>query len=134
MEQTKPTVPPEAIQAYNLYIHGEIDRRSFVNRVTKVATSSLAAAAIVDQLMPNYAAAQQVSPTDTRLKTERQRHDQGLPRATVQRREQQAPSYPGRSREPWTEPAHRRRGASSGARELHGVRPRRAHLRRWIPG
>ena len=70
MEQTKPTVPPEAIQAYNLYIHGEIDRRSFVNRVTKVATSSLAAAAIVDQLMPNYAAAQQVSPTDTRLKTE----------------------------------------------------------------
>jgi carboxymethylenebutenolidase len=70
MEQPKPTVPPEAIQAYNLYIHGEIDRRSFVNRVTKVATSSLAAAAIVDQLMPNYAAAQQVSPTDTRLKTE----------------------------------------------------------------
>ena len=70
MEQTKPTVPPEAIQAYNLYIHGEIDRRSFVNRVTKVATSSLAAAAIVDQLMPNYAAAQQVPPTDTRLKTE----------------------------------------------------------------
>ncbi len=70
MEQTKPTVPPEAIQAYNLYIHGEIDRRSFMNRVTKVATSSLAAAAIVDQLMPNYAAAQQVSPTDARLKTE----------------------------------------------------------------
>ena len=70
MEQTKPTVPAEAIQAYNLYIHGEIDRRSFMNRVTKVATSSLAAAAIVDQLMPNYAAAQQVSPTDTRLKTE----------------------------------------------------------------
>jgi carboxymethylenebutenolidase len=31
----------------------------------------VAAAAIVDQLMPNYAAAQQVAPTDPRLKTER---------------------------------------------------------------
>jgi carboxymethylenebutenolidase len=70
MEPTRPTVPPEAIQAYNLYIHGDIDRRSFIDRVKKVAVSSVAAAAIVDQLMPNYAAAQQVSPTDPRLKTE----------------------------------------------------------------
>jgi len=68
MDQMKPTVPAEAIEAYNLYIHGEIDRRSFMSRVKKVAVSSVAAAAIVDQLMPNYAAAQQVSPTDARLK------------------------------------------------------------------
>ena len=70
MDPTRPTVPPEAIEAYNLYIHGEIDRRSFMNRVNKVAVSTVAAAAIVDQLMPNYAAAQQVSPKDSRLKTE----------------------------------------------------------------
>ena len=70
MEPTKQTLPREAIDAYNLYIHGEIDRRSFFDRVKKVAISSVAAAAIVDQLMPNYAAAQQVSPTDSRLKTE----------------------------------------------------------------
>jgi carboxymethylenebutenolidase len=70
MDPTKPTVPREAIEAYNLYIHGEIDRRSFMNRVNKVAVSAVAASAIVDQLMPNYAAAQQVSPKDTRLKTE----------------------------------------------------------------
>jgi carboxymethylenebutenolidase len=70
MEQTRPSVPPEAIEAYNLYIHGEIDRRSFMDRVKKVAVSSVAASAIVDQLMPNYAAAQQVTPTDSRLKTE----------------------------------------------------------------
>ena len=69
MEPTRPTVPPEAIEAYNLYIHGEIDRRSFMSRVNKVAVSAVAASAIVDQLMPNYAAAQQVSPTDARLKT-----------------------------------------------------------------
>jgi carboxymethylenebutenolidase len=70
MEPTKTPVPREAIDAYNLFIHGHIDRRSFLDRVKKVAVSSAAAAAIVDQLMPNYAAAQQVSPTDSRIKGE----------------------------------------------------------------
>jgi carboxymethylenebutenolidase len=70
MEQTRPNVPAEAIEAYNLYIHGEIDRRSFMDRVKKVAVSTVAAGAIVDQLMPNYAAAQQVPTNDARLKTE----------------------------------------------------------------
>jgi carboxymethylenebutenolidase len=70
MEPTKTPVPREAIDAYNLYIHGHIDRRSFMDRVKKVAVSSAAAAAIVDQLMPNYAAAQQVSPKDSRIKAE----------------------------------------------------------------
>ena len=68
---TKPELPPEALQAYNLYIHGEIDRRAFMSRVNKVAASTVAAAAIVDALMPNYAAAQQVRPDDSRIKTER---------------------------------------------------------------
>src|SRR3970040_2215538 len=70
MEPTKTPVPREAIDAYNLCIHGHIDRRSFLDRVKKVAVSSAAAAAIVDQLMPNYASAQQVSPTDSRIKAE----------------------------------------------------------------
>jgi carboxymethylenebutenolidase len=71
MEPTKQPIPREAIDAYNLFIHGNIDRRAFLDRVKKVAVSSAAAAAIVDQLMPNYAAAQQVSPTDSRIRTER---------------------------------------------------------------
>jgi carboxymethylenebutenolidase len=70
MKTTEPQIPSEAIEAYNLYIHGEIDRRSFFDRVNKVAVSAVAATAMVDALMPNYAAAQQVSPTDSRLKTE----------------------------------------------------------------
>ena len=65
-------IPREAIHAYNLYIHGEIDRRAFFDRVKKVAVSTAAAAAIVDQLMPNYAEAQQVKPEDPRLKTSRE--------------------------------------------------------------
>ncbi|MGV3723955.1 MAG: dienelactone hydrolase family protein [Actinomycetota bacterium] len=71
MNEERPIVPSEAIEAYDLYIHGQIDRRSFLDRVGKLAASALAAAALVDQLMPNYAAAQQVSPDDARLKTER---------------------------------------------------------------
>ena len=71
MEPTKQPIPREAIDAYNLFIHGEIDRRAFMDRVKKVAVSTAAAAALVDQLMPDYAAAQQVSPTDARIKTQR---------------------------------------------------------------
>ena len=42
-----------------------------MDRVSKVTVAvDAAAAAIVDALMPNYAAAQQVSPTDARIKTE----------------------------------------------------------------
>ncbi|MCC2668935.1 MAG: Carboxymethylenebutenolidase [Armatimonadetes bacterium] len=70
MKQPEPTVPAEAIEAYNLYIHGKIDRRGFLDRVRKVAASALAANVIIDQLMPNYAAAQQVPTNDPRLKTE----------------------------------------------------------------
>jgi carboxymethylenebutenolidase len=71
MPEEQPKVPAEAIAAYDLYIHGQIDRRSFLERVGKIAASALVAAALVDQLMPNYAAGQQVKPDDARLKTER---------------------------------------------------------------
>jgi carboxymethylenebutenolidase len=70
MKTTESQIPAEAIEAYNQYIHGEIDRRAFFDRVNKVAVSTVAATAMVDALMPNYAAAQQVAPTDARLKTE----------------------------------------------------------------
>ena len=70
MEKTQ--IPTEAIEAYNLYIHGHIDRRAFFGRVNKVAASTVAAAAMVDLLMPNYARAQQVKPDDPRLKTSRE--------------------------------------------------------------
>ena len=69
MEQTKPQVPPEAIELYNQFIHGEIGRRDFMDRVKKFAVGGLAVGAFVETLMPNYAAAQQVSKTDERLKT-----------------------------------------------------------------
>ena len=50
----QPTVPPEASTPTE-YIHGRVDRRSFLSQVRKVAVAALAAVAIVDQLMPNQA-------------------------------------------------------------------------------
>ena len=64
-----------------------------MDRVNKFTAAGLALPAIVEALMPNYAAAQQVAPTDARIKTELrdgavaegQRQHQGLPGASGQR-------------------------------------------------
>ncbi len=65
-ERTK--LPAEAIELYNQFIHGEISRRAFVSGAKRFAVGGLTAGAIIDALMPNYAAAQQVSHTDERIK------------------------------------------------------------------
>jgi len=68
MEPTKPKLPSEAIQLYNLFIHGEISRRDFMDGVQRFAIGGLTAAALIEALMPNYAQGQQVSKTDDRIK------------------------------------------------------------------
>ncbi|HEY2015621.1 MAG TPA: dienelactone hydrolase family protein [Bryobacteraceae bacterium] len=68
MEPTKPKLPREAIELYNLFIHNEINRRDFIDGVQRLATGGLAASAIIQALMPNYALGQQVSKTDDRIK------------------------------------------------------------------
>jgi carboxymethylenebutenolidase len=68
MEPTKPKLPSEAIELYNLFIHGEISRRDFMDGIKKFAIGGLAAATIIEALMPNYALGQQVSKTDERIK------------------------------------------------------------------
>jgi carboxymethylenebutenolidase len=68
MEPTKSKLPTEAIQLYNEFIHGEITRRSFMEGLQRLAVGGLAAAAMIDALMPNYALGQQVSRTDDRIK------------------------------------------------------------------
>src|SRR4029077_827274 len=68
MEPIRPKLPGEAIQLYNLFIHGEITRRDFMDGLQRFAVGSLTAAALVQALMPNYAAGQQVSKADERIK------------------------------------------------------------------
>ena len=64
----EPKLPSEAIELYNDFIHGEISRRAFMEAVQRLAIGGLAAATIIDGLMPNYALGQQVSRTDDRIK------------------------------------------------------------------
>ena len=88
MEPTKPKLPSEAIELYNDFIHGEISRRAFMDGVQRLA-GGLAAATVINALMPNYALGQQVSRTDDRIKAtyetvpspEGQRKHQGISRA-----------------------------------------------------
>jgi carboxymethylenebutenolidase len=68
MSEERRTVPREAVQLYDQFIHGDISRREFLNGAQKFAVAGLTAGAIVEALMPNYAAAQQVSKTDDRIK------------------------------------------------------------------
>jgi carboxymethylenebutenolidase len=68
MEPTKPKLPRAAVQLYDLIIHGEISRRDFMDGVQRFAVGGLTSAAIVEALMPNYAAAQQVARNDERIK------------------------------------------------------------------
>ena len=68
MEPAKPKLPREAIALYNEFIHGGISRRAFMEGVQRLAVGGLAAATIVEALMPNYALGQQVSRTDERIK------------------------------------------------------------------
>jgi carboxymethylenebutenolidase len=60
----------EVLDLYNLYVHSRINRREFLDRVTKYAIGGLTATAILESLAPNYAQAQQTSWHDPKLKSE----------------------------------------------------------------
>ena len=71
MERMKASdFPQELLDIFHLYVHGDIDRRTFMNRAGKFAVGGLTAAGILDMLKPNYAWAQQVPKDDKRIKTE----------------------------------------------------------------
>ncbi|MFZ0302027.1 MAG: dienelactone hydrolase family protein [Terracidiphilus sp.] len=68
MEPIRPKLPSQAVELYNRFIHGGMSRREFMDGVQRLAIGGLAASAIVEALMPNYALGQQVSRTDDRIK------------------------------------------------------------------
>lgn len=61
----------EIIDLYDSYTHEYLDRRTFMDRLVKLAGSTTAAAAALAALKPNYAVAQIVPANDPRVKTER---------------------------------------------------------------
>jgi len=60
----------ELLDLYDYYIHGQLDRRGFIDRAAKFAVGGLTAAALLEMLSPKYAFAAQVPKDDQRLKSE----------------------------------------------------------------
>ncbi len=60
----------ELLNLFDQYVHGGIDRRTFLDRAAKFAVGGVTAAMLLDQLNPAFAAAQQVKPDDGRIKAE----------------------------------------------------------------
>ena len=71
MERKKASdYPQELLDLFDLYVHGELDRRGFLEKAGKFATGSVTALAIYESLRPNYAWAEQIPKDDKRVKTE----------------------------------------------------------------
>src|SRR5204862_3790488 len=71
MERMKASdFPQELLDEFHLYVHGEMDRRTFMDRCGKYAVGGMTAVAVFEALAPNYAWAQQVAKDDKRIKTE----------------------------------------------------------------
>jgi carboxymethylenebutenolidase len=62
--------PQELLDLFHLYVHGDINRRAFMEKAGKFAVGGLTAAGIFEMLKPNYAWAQQVPKDDKRIRTE----------------------------------------------------------------
>jgi carboxymethylenebutenolidase len=63
--------PQELLNLFDKYVHGDIDRRAFLDGAQKFAVGGVTATMLWESLRPNYAWAQQVPPTDARIKAER---------------------------------------------------------------
>src|SRR6187551_3244355 len=71
MERKKASdFPQELLNLFDLYVHGEIHRREFLDGAQKFAVGGVTAAALLEILRPNYAWAMQVSENDSRIKAE----------------------------------------------------------------
>src|ERR1700690_3400612 len=71
MERKKATdFPQELLNLFDRYVHGDIDRRAFLDGAKVFATGGLTPMALFEMLRPNYAWAQQVPKDDKRIKIE----------------------------------------------------------------
>ena len=66
--KTADEYPQELLDLFHEYQHGDMDRRSFMNHITRFAVGGLTVAAIFESLTPNYAWAQTINPDDKDIK------------------------------------------------------------------
>jgi carboxymethylenebutenolidase len=68
MERMKASdFPPELLDDLDLYVHGNMDRRTFIDRCSQYVVGGLTATALFEALAPNYAWAEQVAKDDKRI-------------------------------------------------------------------
>jgi carboxymethylenebutenolidase len=71
MERKKATdFPQELLHMFDQYVHGDINRRQFLEGANRFAIGGLTATALFESLRPQFAWAQQVAKDDSRIKTE----------------------------------------------------------------
>ena len=58
---------PEVLRLFDRYVHGAIDRRGFLEGAGRFAVGGVTAAALLEALSPDFAAAEQVPKTDARI-------------------------------------------------------------------
>ncbi len=58
----------ELLDLFDKYVHGDIDRRGFLERATRFAVGGTTAAMLLEALTPRFAQAQQIPSDDKRLK------------------------------------------------------------------
>ena len=61
---------PQVWKLFDQFVHGDIDRRSFVDRAARYCTGGMTAVGLLAALSPDFALAQKVAPQDPRIKTE----------------------------------------------------------------
>jgi carboxymethylenebutenolidase len=61
---------PELLRLFDRYVHGQLDRRGFLQAAAKFAVAGVTAAGLLDALNPRFAEAQQVGANDPRLTPE----------------------------------------------------------------
>src|SRR4029079_6962293 len=60
----------ELLILFDAYVHGNLDRRGFLSQAQKFAKAGVTAAGLLAALSPDFAAGQQVRPSDPRLKAD----------------------------------------------------------------
>jgi carboxymethylenebutenolidase len=60
----------EVLDLFDEYVHGDIDRRGFLERAARFAVGGITAAMLLDALSPRFAEAQKIAKDDKRLATE----------------------------------------------------------------
>ena len=58
----------ELLNLFDKYVHGDIDRRGFLERAVRYAVGGMTASMLLDALSPKFAEAQQIPKDDARLK------------------------------------------------------------------